>query len=209
MSPKFVDKEQKVKEITLAALNLFSQKGFAATSVGEIAESAGIGKGTIYEYFQTKEDVFFAAMKEWIAQAEMDISEMIEGIKDPVKRLQAYVEKTLDFFDEKESYSNRLFIEILQQTLMEGGAFYHHRYLVKEMGDGIRSIIVNILLDGVSKGVFSPKIARNAEFIALNLKAYLDGIGLHLMISKKGIDSRAQVDLYMHFLVRSLLVESK
>ena len=43
-----------------AAITLFSEKGFEKTSIEELARAAGIGKGTIYGYFQTKSDILHA-----------------------------------------------------------------------------------------------------------------------------------------------------
>jgi AcrR family transcriptional regulator len=210
MSPKFVNKELKIREIARAAIALFSKKGFAATSVEEIAEAAGIGKGTIYEYFKTKEGVFVAAIEEWIGEAETQILEILHGIDDPVERLQAFVNRNMDLFDSygsKETDSGRLYIEILQQTFMDGGAFYKHHHLLKSLGDRIRSIVVDIILDGVSKGVFSPRIARDSEKIAINLIAFLEGLNLYSMVAKKTSNHKMQVDFYMQNLIQSVLTQ--
>lgn len=57
-------RETKKKEtrqaIMQAAITLFSEKGFEKTSIEELAKAAGIGKGTIYGYFQTKSDILHA-----------------------------------------------------------------------------------------------------------------------------------------------------
>ena len=54
-------KKQKTrKAIMQAAMTLFSEKGFEKTSIEELARAAGIGKGTIYSYFQTKTDILHA-----------------------------------------------------------------------------------------------------------------------------------------------------
>jgi AcrR family transcriptional regulator len=57
-------REQKKMEtrqaIMQAAVKLFSEKGFEKTSIEELARAAGIGKGTIYSYFQTKSDILHA-----------------------------------------------------------------------------------------------------------------------------------------------------
>lgn len=57
-------RETKKKEtrqaIIQAAITLFSEKGFEKTSIEELAKAAGIGKGTIYGYFQTKSDILHA-----------------------------------------------------------------------------------------------------------------------------------------------------
>jgi AcrR family transcriptional regulator len=54
-------KKRKTREaIMQAAVKLFGEKGFEKTSIEELAKEAGIGKGTIYSYFQTKTDILHA-----------------------------------------------------------------------------------------------------------------------------------------------------
>lgn len=53
-------KQNTRKAIMQAAVQLFSEKGFEKTSIEELARKAGIGKGTIYSYFQTKSDILHA-----------------------------------------------------------------------------------------------------------------------------------------------------
>jgi AcrR family transcriptional regulator len=50
-------KQARPRELLLAALSLFIEKGFAATRTEEIAERAGVSKGTLYLYFDSKEDL--------------------------------------------------------------------------------------------------------------------------------------------------------
>jgi AcrR family transcriptional regulator len=203
MSPKFVDKEQKIKEIALTALKLFSQKGYAGTNVGQIAKSAGIGKGTIYEYFETKEDIFIAAIMEWISQFEFQLS----AIDDPVQRLFAVAEMTVKWVDPLDPATMRLSLEILQQSLMEGGVIFKKLHLAKKIHDGLRRMVMDILLDGISRGIFKPEIARDAETIANNLLACLDGISLHSLLSRNDFDLKSQIDFYMQNLINRILIE--
>ena len=53
---------KKRKQIAKSTCNLFIEKGFVNISISEIAKVAGIGKGTIYEYFENKEDIVFELM---------------------------------------------------------------------------------------------------------------------------------------------------
>lgn len=57
-------KSQTRKAILDAAIQLFAEKGFEQTSMEELARAAGIGKATIYGYFSTKNDIFFAYCEE-------------------------------------------------------------------------------------------------------------------------------------------------
>lgn len=51
------EQARRQREIFEAALHLFLEKGFAETSMREIAQAAGVGKSTLYDYFQTKDDI--------------------------------------------------------------------------------------------------------------------------------------------------------
>ena len=207
MSPKVVDKKQKAKKIAQAALKLFSSKGYAATSVGQIAKTASIGKGTVYEYFQAKEDIFIAAIMEWMSLFEVQLSERLTEIKDPAARLHAVAGINMELVDPADPTDLRLSLEFLQHSMLEDGVLYKHRYLVKDMHTGMRKIVVDTLLDGISKGVFLPEIARDAEKIAINLLAYLDGISLHSILSKNYFDLKDQIGLYMKNLIHEISVE--
>lgn len=59
---KILKKKAKRKQIAKSTCELFIKKGFVNISVSEIAEVAGIGKGTVYEYFSNKEDIVFELM---------------------------------------------------------------------------------------------------------------------------------------------------
>ncbi len=55
--PKIVDKEAKRKKILEASMRVFAKKGVENTKMKDIAKSAGIGKGTIYEYFNSRDEI--------------------------------------------------------------------------------------------------------------------------------------------------------
>ena len=57
-------KQDRPGELLEAALDLFVEKGFAATRVEEVAAQAGVSKGTLFLYFPSKEDLFKAVVRE-------------------------------------------------------------------------------------------------------------------------------------------------
>ncbi len=59
-------KEARPREIVEAALEIFARDGFAGTRLDDVAEKVGISKGTIYLYFDTKEELFKACVRETI-----------------------------------------------------------------------------------------------------------------------------------------------
>ena len=62
--PKFKRrKAERPDEIVAAALEIFAERGFAASRLDDIAARAGVSKGAIYLYFETKEDIFRAVVE--------------------------------------------------------------------------------------------------------------------------------------------------
>ncbi len=60
-------KEARPQELLAAALALFVEKGFAATRTEEVAQRAGVSKGTLFLYFPTKEELFKAVVRHFLA----------------------------------------------------------------------------------------------------------------------------------------------
>jgi AcrR family transcriptional regulator len=206
VSPKLIDKAEKVNKIATAALCLFSQKGYAATSVEQIAEAAGIGKGTVYDYFPSKEEIFVHAINDWIMDLINRMVEKTRNIGDPIKRLKVFIGMVKDVLNVEEPDPKKLFADIDQQTFMPGGAFYKRRHIIKDMRATFCSLVVDILLDGVSKKVFKPEIARDVSKIAINLLAYLDGICMHYLIMEEYTEFEDQIDFYIKGFVDSIII---
>jgi AcrR family transcriptional regulator len=60
-------KDARPGEIVAAALEVFSEKGFAAARLDDIAKRAGVSKGALYLYFETKQDLFHAVVRDAVA----------------------------------------------------------------------------------------------------------------------------------------------
>ncbi|MDJ0783647.1 MAG: TetR/AcrR family transcriptional regulator [Desulfosarcinaceae bacterium] len=60
--------------ILTAAAQVFAEKGYAATRIIEVAQAAQVGKGTIYEYFSSKEALFFAVFEAMMTDAERSVA---------------------------------------------------------------------------------------------------------------------------------------
>lgn len=85
-------------DILAAAVELFSTQGFAATDVQQIADRAGVGKGTVYRHFVNKEKLFLAAADLGLRQLKDAVNQSAEGRVNALERLQAGVVAFLQFF---------------------------------------------------------------------------------------------------------------
>lgn len=70
-------KQARPEELVAAALALFAEQGFAATRMRDVARRAGVSKGTVYLYFQGKEDLLRAAVRGSIVPI-LDIGDDLE-----------------------------------------------------------------------------------------------------------------------------------
>ena len=80
-------KEARPQELTAAALELFVEKGFAATRLDEIAARAGVSKGTLYLYFDSKEELFKAVIREGLLPLLAEGEELMASMPGPASEL--------------------------------------------------------------------------------------------------------------------------
>jgi len=75
--------EDRPREICAAALDVFAEKGFAAAKLEEIARRAGVSKGTLYLYFEDKEQLFRAVVRQTIAPNIEAVKEALTALDLP------------------------------------------------------------------------------------------------------------------------------
>src|SRR3989442_10422492 len=84
-------KDARPAELVAAALEVFVEKGFAATKLADVARRAGVTKGTVYLYFDSKEALFKAVVRETIvpviAQGEALARSFTGSARELVERL--------------------------------------------------------------------------------------------------------------------------
>jgi TetR/AcrR family transcriptional regulator len=85
------EKLRQRREMLAAALELFSEKGYHNVSMHEIAGKAEFAIGTLYKFFQNKEDLYKALVLNQCDEYEDVITRAIEGPADEVERLRSYI----------------------------------------------------------------------------------------------------------------------
>jgi AcrR family transcriptional regulator len=177
-NPRF--RGNKKELIVEAAAQVFARNGYSNAAVADIARQANIGKGTVYEYFQSKEDLFFAVF-EWFQKktekaAVVGISDLGGGAAD---RLSALNDSLMKLWDEiKDVFA--LVMEFwaasssIQMRQRLKGAF-------KQMYGDYRRIVSALIQDGIKSGEFRPDVkpepvaaALVGTWDALFLQAWFD-----------------------------------
>ena len=80
-------KESRPAELLAAALELFVERGYAATRLDDIASRAGVSKGTLYLYFSNKHELFEALVRETIVPKLEQFRAEIEASEEPAAEL--------------------------------------------------------------------------------------------------------------------------
>lgn len=107
------NRDQNVME---AAITVMSERGYAATSVQEIADRVGVLKGSLYHYFSSKEELLFRVLTESHAQADK-IAEEVRALQlDPLGELSEFLRRECLWFLTHIDRANIYFTETKQLT---------------------------------------------------------------------------------------------
>ena len=203
MSPKIVDKEQKRKQIALIALDVFAEKGFDSASISDIAIKAGMAKGSVYDYFKSKDELIFHALKIWLLMMEKAGKEKAGTISDPVKMLEMMLTGWMDeFLKDKRmlKLSNATFQLLMSDKVNKK---LKQDFYEATINPG-KDLLVKIFEDGVKKGIFKRSLLTEGPQLAVSIMACLDGIGFYYHITKDGKQMRNQIDIYIKYLIASI-----
>ena len=85
-----------------AACREFARKGFERANIAAVAETVGVGKGTIYNYVSSKEELFLAALRRTVHALLGFLSERVPADASPVERMRAYLRAHLAFMASHE-----------------------------------------------------------------------------------------------------------
>jgi len=88
------------QEIVDAALELFSEKGFHNVTMHEIARASEFSVGTLYKFFNNKEDLYRALILEKSDEFHFSMMEAIESGRDEIDSIKAYLEERIRLFNE-------------------------------------------------------------------------------------------------------------
>jgi TetR/AcrR family transcriptional regulator, fatty acid metabolism regulator protein len=98
-------------QILIKAEDLFSENGFAGTTISEIAQAAEVADSVIYQHFINKEDLLFSIAYERIKEATDLLTEQLLGIQDPLSRLSKMIWFHLRYNDTHQKYARILLLD--------------------------------------------------------------------------------------------------
>ncbi|MCX7930184.1 MAG: TetR/AcrR family transcriptional regulator [Chlorobi bacterium] len=176
------DEQWNAKRTTIiaTAIRVFAQRGFHATKIEHIAEAAGIGKGTIYEYFSTKDELFLAVYDYWMDAYEAAMRRAAdENVNDPLATADALIETAIAFYEEHAEYAPIL-LEFWAHALRSDDPHFIER--IQQMKKTLGAIGAGVTQQLVKKRAFSPVDVESFAQLELGIS---DGIFLHWVLDRQ------------------------
>lgn len=96
--------EFRCSEILDAARKVFAEKGFSETTMDQVAERAGIAKGTLYLYFRSKRDIYMAALAQGIRSLNEDSRSKVEAATGVREKLRAFIATRMEYFEQHRDF---------------------------------------------------------------------------------------------------------
>jgi TetR/AcrR family acrAB operon transcriptional repressor len=166
-------------KILLAALTIFSRRGYSEASMDEIAREAGITKGALYWHFQDKQ-ALYEAVVDLVLKRQMEaISKPLAGLSSLEEKVEAVVRATIDFYR-----SNQQVVEFYSNMLFEGKLLTQMdlKKTMTEMYSSYRRELAGLLRESDLPEGLTPEIA------AALLVSCLDGIFIQWALDPEAVD---------------------
>ncbi|MBU1742692.1 MAG: TetR/AcrR family transcriptional regulator [Proteobacteria bacterium] len=183
-----------------AAAAVFGRRGYKNATIAQIAEGAGVGKGTVYEYFDSKAELFLAVF-DWVhqqvAEAAVVAAEKLGG--SVADRMRARVEAAIRAVREKWDFYG-LFMEFWTVAADESFRPTLHG-IFKRMYREYRGQVVALIREGVDRGEFRADV--DPEALAAASIGAIDGILLQAWFDDS-LDPLAVARTYLDVLLTGL-----
>ena len=191
-------KEDRPQEITEAAFAVFAEKGYAATTVAEVAQRAGVSKGLTYLYFQTKEELFKAVIKSVVIRR---VDALVDAVETTELSSEAFIRgPLLDFMKQVPGSPIAIVIRLL---ISEG---QRHPDLVDYYWENVVSKGLNAISGFVRRGVERGEFRDTAvsELPQLVLAPMMLSIIWRILFTKRDLDTdklmETQLDMLLTYI---------
>jgi AcrR family transcriptional regulator len=156
----------RTQEILAAARKLLEQRGLEAMTMEEIAAAAGVAKGTLYLYFQSKDDLIQALITQVGENILKDMEAALAAPGAPPEKLIRMVSVLLEYLNRE-----RLLFPIYARELLRGRresrkGFWRH---YQELEERFVTLVTGLFAEGIATGHFIPANPRLLTFLIRGL----------------------------------------
>lgn len=156
------DGQNKRKQILDAAYIVFSHKGYHKATVDEIITLADTGKGTVYNYFVNKEQLFYTLIQEHSLPFEAILARIVASTNRPLEKVEIIIKAFLEFYIQNADLWRVVMYEV-RGLGVKGYSNFTHEQQDKYQAQFNQTIgmIEKVLLEGKEQGVIRAQCNAN------------------------------------------------
>ncbi len=161
LSRKERDKQRNKEAILEAAVHLFAQKGFNETKLEDVAALAEFGKGTIYNYFENKDDLLLSAFDYAVRNMLDFLYDQLASVSDPLERIRLIANSQFNYYRTNTDFMNVIMTN--HQVLMNHSDSrpVFHRF------QDLKKLVVQAMQAAIDSGQLRPGNAQQyANFLS-------------------------------------------
>jgi len=171
--------QQQMRDTILdAAMRAFNEHGYARATMDAVAQQAGVSKGTLYNYFKSKRDLFICILDRISQQDEQGLQEMLVRSGSAADKLEALLSQWSRRLPDYEDVG-RLFLEfwaVAARDEREGPIKQH----LERLRERWVSTLAGLIREGVRDGSFLPSL--DPDVAAQLILATYDGLNLQHVV---------------------------
>jgi len=137
------------KKLEKAVLETFSTGDFHQANMRAIAKKAGVSFGTIYKYYQSKENLLFSFIDEWLSELIERMIDHLQGLEDIKEKLRKIFWVQLEFYEKNPDVGKIIMMTVPLKTWMTDETYKQER---------MTEILLRVLREGQQKGVLDPGV---------------------------------------------------
>lgn len=192
-------KQNKLERIINSASRLFSENNFHEVMMEDVAKEASVAKGTLYNYFKSKEDLYFSIMLSRMENLIRQLKENISYKNNPLESLHSYVIHNYIFMVKYDSF----FTMLHKDSLKAANKVCEE---LKRKKKELREILNDILKDGINENLFCiPNAQLAADTIIGSIYGAVEG-GIKNNLTKNKLNKERE-DLF-DIILKGLLFEN-
>jgi AcrR family transcriptional regulator len=200
VSPKLKPEtlEERKAQILQAAWTCFARKGYNNTTMDDIVVESGLSKGSLYWHFDSKDDLFMAAVTAFFVEVGQETFAALEQCESVADKLRAGA-RSMVAFGRKAAGLFNLLVEFWAQSERREDANQFWADMLAQYED----LIAGIVEEGVQRGEFRPV---DPGHLAWALLAAYDGLAAYLML-KPDLDLEGISKTFVETLLKGLVTE--
>ncbi len=191
---------EKRKNITEAAITVFSREGYHGARIKDIAKIAGVAEGTIYIYFKNKEDLLISIFKEKTRETIEYIKSEVQKEANAVEKLKRLIYLHLETFQKEKDLARLYQLELRQSIRLTTEYFkVEHKDYLDLMGE--------IIKEGINEGLFRKDL--NVSIVKRVIFGAVDEVITTWVVSSKDYDLLTLYEPLTDVLLNGLMIPGK